>query len=154
MVSEAKALVKLPRRRQCDHPGVSSDFNQPYWDRQIRDLTIVDAVVLWSGSIAKKMTARNFDRAPPFWNKQSSELPFPPPSPRADMAELHDNLAGLRGLYQDLSAITDSPFPSIERLCFELETHIHDFRKLLDKPPKANDSRQKVLSGSYLSRLL
>ncbi|OQD74853.1 hypothetical protein PENDEC_c009G04399 [Penicillium decumbens] len=63
------------------------------------------------------------------------------------MAELHDNLASLRGLYQDLSAITDSPFPSIERLCLELESHIHDFRKLLDKPPKANNSRQKVLSG-------
>lgn len=70
------------------------------------------------------------------------------------MAELHDNLAGLRGLYQDLSAITDSPFPSIERLCVELETHIHDFRKLLDKAPKANDSRQKVLSGAYLSTAL
>lgn len=117
---------------------------------QSRGLTVVDAVVLWSGSIAEMMTARNFDRAPPFWNKQSSELPFPPLSPRADMAELHDNLAGLRGLYQDLSAITDSPFPSIERLCVELETHIHDFRKLLDKSPKANDSRQKVLSGAYL----
>lgn len=93
------------------------------------------------------MTARNFDRVPPFWNKQSSELPFPPLSPRADMAELHDNLAGLRGLYQDLSAITVSSFPNIERLCLELESHIHDFRKLLDKPAKNNASRQTVLSG-------
>lgn len=63
------------------------------------------------------------------------------------MAELQDNLAGLRGLYQDLSALSDSSFLNIERLCVELETHIHDFRKLLDKPAKNNASRQAVLSG-------
>ncbi|KAJ5101855.1 hypothetical protein NUU61_004077 [Penicillium alfredii] len=63
------------------------------------------------------------------------------------MAELQDNLAGLRGLYQDLSALSDSSFLNIERLCVELETHIHDFRKLLDKPTKNNASRQAVLSG-------
>jgi hypothetical protein len=78
-----------------------------------------------------------------------SELPFPPPSPRAAMAELHDNLAGLRGLYQDLSAVSESSLTNIERLCFELETHIEDFRKLLDKPAKNNASRQKVLTGEY-----
>ncbi|KAJ5568429.1 hypothetical protein N7450_010915 [Penicillium hetheringtonii] len=63
------------------------------------------------------------------------------------MAELHDNLAGLRGLYQDLSAVSETSFSNIERLCVELETHIEDFRKLLDKPAKNNTSRQKVLSG-------
>ncbi|KAJ5408802.1 hypothetical protein N7509_002685 [Penicillium cosmopolitanum] len=63
------------------------------------------------------------------------------------MAELHDNLAGLRGLYQDLSAVSESSLTNIERLCFELETHIEDFRKLLDKPAKNNASRQKVLTG-------
>lgn len=93
------------------------------------------------------MTARDFDRVPPFCNKQSSKLPFSPPSPRADMAELHDNLAGLRVLYQDLSAVSDASLPKIERLCFELEAHIQDFRKLLGKPAKNNTSRQTVLSG-------
>ncbi|KAJ5160098.1 uncharacterized protein N7482_007102 [Penicillium canariense] len=63
------------------------------------------------------------------------------------MAELHENLAGLRGLYQDLSAISDSSFLNVERLVVELETHIQDFQKLLDKPAKNNASRQTVLSG-------
>lgn len=63
------------------------------------------------------------------------------------MAELHENLASLRGLYQDLSAITDSSFLNVERLILELETHIEDFQKLLDKPAKSNASRQAVLSG-------
>ncbi|EAW13129.1 nuclear pore complex Nup192/Nup205 family protein [Aspergillus clavatus NRRL 1] len=61
--------------------------------------------------------------------------------------EGRDTLAGLRGLYQDLSALSDSSFVNIERLRIELEAHIEDFRKLLDKPTKNNTSRQTVLSG-------
>lgn len=105
--------------------------------------------VLWSGSTSKAETARNFDRVPPFRKQQSSKLPFPLPPPRAVMAELHENLASLRGLYQDLSAIPDSAFLNVERLVVELETHIQDFQKLLDKPAKSNASRQKVLSGKW-----
>ncbi|KAI2682434.1 hypothetical protein DTO027I6_1058 [Penicillium roqueforti] len=63
------------------------------------------------------------------------------------MAELQDTRNGLRGLYQDLSALSNSQLPNVDRLCFELETHIQDFRKLLDKPAKNNASRQAVLSG-------
>lgn len=69
------------------------------------------------------------------------------------MAELHENLAGLRGLYQDLSAVSDASFGNIERLCLQLETHMDDFRKLLDKPAKNNASRQSVLSGEWFSSL-
>lgn len=58
-----------------------------------------------------------------------------------------DSLGGLRGLYQDLSTISESSIPNIERLCIELEAHLQDFRKLLDKAPKNNTSRQAVLSG-------
>lgn len=58
-----------------------------------------------------------------------------------------DALGGLRGLYQDLSTISESSIPNIERLCIELEAHLQDFRKLLDKPPKNNASRQSILSG-------
>jgi hypothetical protein len=93
------------------------------------------------------MTARNFDRVPPFRKQQRSKLPIPLPLLRAVMAELHDNLASLRGLYQDLSAISDSSFLNVERLVIELETHIQDFQNLLDKPAKSNASRQTVLSG-------
>ncbi|KAJ5945720.1 hypothetical protein N7454_002559 [Penicillium verhagenii] len=63
------------------------------------------------------------------------------------MAELTNNLAGLRGLYQDLSAISDSSLGNIDRLVYELHAHIEDFRKLLEKPTKNNTSRQQVLSG-------
>ncbi|KAJ5587426.1 uncharacterized protein N7459_003191 [Penicillium hispanicum] len=66
------------------------------------------------------------------------------------MAELHENLAGLRGLYQDLSAVSDASFGNIERLCLQLETHIDDFRRLLDKPAKSIASRQSVLSGKLM----
>lgn len=65
-----------------------------------------------------------------------------------------DILGGLRGLYQDLSILADSSIPNIERLCIELETHLEDFRKLLDKPTKNNSSRQTVLSGRCLSIVL
>jgi nuclear pore complex protein Nup205 len=61
-----------------------------------------------------------------------------------------DTLAGLRGLYQDLSSLSDSSFVNIDRLRFELESHIDDFRKLLDKPAKNNASRQAVLSGNHI----
>jgi nuclear pore complex protein Nup205 len=61
-----------------------------------------------------------------------------------------DALGGLRGLYQDLSALSRSALPSIDRLVVELEATIQDFRKLLDKPPKSNESRQAVLSGKTL----
>lgn len=61
--------------------------------------------------------------------------------------EERESLVGLRGLYQDLSALSDSSLVNIDRLRVELETHIDDFRKLLDKPAKNNASRQAVMSG-------
>lgn len=61
-----------------------------------------------------------------------------------------DSLGGLRGLYQDLSVITESSIVNIERLCFELESHLHDFRTLLDKPPKNDNSRRSILSGKLV----
>ncbi|KAJ5424195.1 Protein of unknown function DUF3414 [Penicillium cf. griseofulvum] len=64
------------------------------------------------------------------------------------MAEPQDTRNGLRGLYQDLCALSNSQLPNVDRLCFELETHIQDFRKLLDKPAKNNASRQAVLSAT------
>ena len=61
-----------------------------------------------------------------------------------------DILEDLRGLYHDLDAISRSPIPNIDRLRIDLEAHIQDFRKLLDKPPKNNTSRQAVLSGKRM----
>lgn len=62
------------------------------------------------------------------------------------MAESEDT-ARLRGLYQDLSSLSESSLANIERLCLELEASIQDFRKLLEKPTKNDASRQKVLTG-------
>lgn len=59
-----------------------------------------------------------------------------------------DELDGLRGLYQDLSSLSRSALPNVDRLVFELENTIQDFRKLLDKPPKKSESRQSILSGT------
>lgn len=70
------------------------------------------------------------------------------------MAELEDIRTGLRGLYQDLSAVSEGHLDNVERLCFELETHIQDFRKLLDKPAKNNASRQAVLSGRSIFEMI
>jgi nuclear pore complex protein Nup205 len=71
------------------------------------------------------------------------------------MAEPHSIQTSLHGLFQDLSAIPDGDLSNVDRLCHELETHIQDFRKLLDKPGKNNASRQAVLSGEpSLSRFL
>ena len=67
------------------------------------------------------------------------------------MADLHTSLAGLRGLFQDLSALAEMPPTNLERLAVGLETQIAAFRRLLDKPTKSDSSRQKVLSGKALS---
>ncbi|KGY15104.1 hypothetical protein PABG_12054 [Paracoccidioides brasiliensis Pb03] len=58
-----------------------------------------------------------------------------------------DELDSLRGLFQDLSSLSRAALPDIDRLIFELEATIQDFRKLLEKPTKKNESRQTVLSG-------
>ncbi|KAI9716272.1 MAG: hypothetical protein M1812_005497 [Candelaria pacifica] len=54
---------------------------------------------------------------------------------------------GLRGLYQDLLALAEARLPNVERLWAELEVRIEDFKKLLDKPPKNDRSRQTISSG-------
>ena len=58
-----------------------------------------------------------------------------------------DSLEGIRGLHQDLLVVSESQLPALERLFAELEARIADFRKLLDKPPKKEQSRQALCSG-------
>ncbi|KAK2804256.1 hypothetical protein FQN51_002345 [Onygenales sp. PD_10] len=58
-----------------------------------------------------------------------------------------DDVETLRGIFLDLSALSRSALPAVDRLVFELEATVQDFRKLLDKPAKNNESRQSVLSG-------
>ena len=60
---------------------------------------------------------------------------------------------GLRGLHQDLIALTEGQLHRIDTLQAELEAHIEAFRKLLDKSPKNNASRQQLLSQGKFSRI-
>ncbi|KZF26715.1 nuclear pore complex subunit Nup192 [Xylona heveae TC161] len=57
-------------------------------------------------------------------------------------------LVSLRGLHQDLVAVNESRLQNVERLWFELETRIEEFRKLLDKPPKNDSSRRAISAGT------
>lgn len=62
-----------------------------------------------------------------------------------------DSLEGLRGLHQDLLALSEARLTNVERLWIELESRVEEFRKLLDKPPKNEKSRQIVLGGEHRS---
>ena len=61
--------------------------------------------------------------------------------------EARDSLTALQDLYQDLIAISTSQLPTIERLCLNLEAHVSDFKRLLDKPVKSEASRKSLSSG-------
>jgi Nuclear pore complex scaffold, nucleoporins 186/192/205 len=66
-----------------------------------------------------------------------------------------ESLERLQGLYQDLTAFSESRLANVERLWHELEASIDDFRKLLDKPPKNNASRESLAKGRKMAfRLL
>lgn len=89
------------------------------------------------------------------WGELRSPTISPCRSPSSsESMDESDLLGGLRGLYQDLSTLSESSIPNIDRLCVELEAHIQDFRKLLDKPAKNNTSRQAVLSGKISQSLV
>ena len=59
----------------------------------------------------------------------------------------YDGLEGLRGLQQDLAALDESRLRNIDRLWTQLENRIDEFRQLLDKSPKNENSRKQLLSG-------
>jgi hypothetical protein len=98
-------------------------------------------------AVLARVTARDFDRAPPFCQLELlfPQLLFPPTVMEPKDTE---SIGGLGGLYSDLCAIEQHPNVNLERLCFELEAHLPDFQKLLDKSPKNNASRQTVLTGN------
>lgn len=59
-----------------------------------------------------------------------------------------NDLEGLRGLHQDLVALDESQLRNVDRLLTELEARVDDFKKLLDKSPKNEKSRNTLLSGA------
>ena len=56
-------------------------------------------------------------------------------------------LESLEGLHRDLLSFSESQLSNIERLESELQQRIGDFRKLLDKSPKNEKSRQELKSS-------
>lgn len=62
-----------------------------------------------------------------------------------------NDVEGLRGLHQDLVALDESQLRNVDRLLTELEARVDDFKKLLDRSPKNEKSRNTLLSGAEAS---
>jgi len=65
------------------------------------------------------------------------------------MAELN-SLESLQALYADLLALSEKKLSSIERLAAEIDVHRGDFKNLLDKHPRNEQSRQSLRTGKKL----
>lgn len=57
------------------------------------------------------------------------------------------SLESLQALHADLLALSETRLVHIERLGIQLEAHIKDFRGLLDKKPRNEQSRQRLATG-------
>ena len=62
------------------------------------------------------------------------------------MSELH-SLESLQALHSDLLALSESRLSNVERLGIQLEAHIQDFRALLDKKARSEQSRKSLETG-------
>lgn len=63
------------------------------------------------------------------------------------MSEL-DSYEGLQLLHADLIALSESQLPNLDRLLTELEARIEEFRGLLDKSSRNEQSRKSLISGT------
>ena len=61
---------------------------------------------------------------------------------------LLEDLQGLELLHRDLLAQAELRLPNIERLWNQLEARIEEFRCLLDKAPRNEQSRKTLESGT------
>lgn len=64
------------------------------------------------------------------------------------MAEV-TSLESLQALHTDLVALTESRLLNVERLGIQLEAHIQDFKALLDRKFRNEQSRQKLATGTH-----
>ncbi|KAF2797349.1 hypothetical protein K505DRAFT_235707 [Melanomma pulvis-pyrius CBS 109.77] len=58
-----------------------------------------------------------------------------------------DSLSGLQDLHRDLCALIDLKLPVLDRLLQNLETRLDEFKALLDKRPKSDESRKTLGTG-------
>ena len=61
------------------------------------------------------------------------------------------DLEGLELLHRDLLAQAELRLPNIDRLWMQLEGRIEEFRRLLDKAPRNDQSRKTLESGTDIS---
>ena len=59
-------------------------------------------------------------------------------------------LDSLRGLHQDLIALSESQLRNVDRLWAKLDACVDEFKRLLDKPHKSEKSRKTLQSGTQL----
>ena len=67
------------------------------------------------------------------------------------MSELGD-LERLEILHRDLLALAELRLLNVERLWIQLEARIADFRRLLDKTSRNEQSRTALATGMYLKQ--
>jgi len=65
------------------------------------------------------------------------------------MDEEDNSLTRLQGLQADLVAFSESRLSNLQRLWTELEGTIADFRKLLDKQQRSDNSRNALKAGMF-----
>ena len=71
------------------------------------------------------------------------------------MADDEEGLVGLKGLHQDLLDLDQGHrMRNIDRLWASLEARVNEFRQLLDKPSRNEESRKTLLSGNHIPPLL
>lgn len=63
------------------------------------------------------------------------------------MTEYNDS-ESFQALYADLLALSEHRLSSIERLGAQLDAHMKDFRHLLDKKPRNDQSRKILATGT------
>lgn len=57
--------------------------------------------------------------------------------------------SSLQDLHRDLIALTQSQLRNIDRLWAKLDSHVNEFKQLLDKPPRNENSRKELFSGTH-----
>jgi nuclear pore complex protein Nup205 len=58
------------------------------------------------------------------------------------------SLERLESLHRDLLSLSEHRLSNVERLWVQLEAHIKEFQSLLEKPPRNEQSRKKLATGT------
>lgn len=62
-------------------------------------------------------------------------------------------LERLESLHRDLLSLSQLRLLNVERLWVQLEAHIEEFRRLLEKVPRNEQSRESLATGTFMSNV-